>query len=103
MGQRADAQHRWRRSAWRDRPSNPRQQGSGMRSIRFLASVTAIVVSCLVAVPGQALAAQHQNANIYVNWTFPTASRAGFGQNVDQELLIVRKAPSSYWPQLWKW
>jgi Domain of unknown function (DUF3472) len=74
-----------------------------VRRIRILASVTTIVVSCLLGIPQQAFADQHQNANIYVDWRFPRAGSAGFGQNVDQELLVSRRAPSSYWAQLWKW
>ena len=58
----------------------------------------------MAVVPDQAQAAdQHQDANIYVNWQFPTAAKSGFVQNVDQKLLVVKKAKSTYWAQLWDW
>jgi hypothetical protein len=72
---------------------------------RVTAFGTALTIAGLMTVTqlGSAEAAQHQNANIYVNWSFPTAGSGGFGQNVDQEVLVIRKAKSSYWAQLWKW
>jgi hypothetical protein len=74
-----------------------------MKRVAVLSAALAVAGLMTVAQPIPAQAAQHQNANIYVNWSFPTADSSGFGQNVDQEILIIRKAHSSYWAQLWKW
>jgi uncharacterized protein DUF3472 len=48
----------------------------------------------------RAAAAQHQNAYLYVDWDFGSAS--GFW-NVDQALSVSKKASSTYWAQLWSW
>jgi hypothetical protein len=74
-----------------------------MRRVAAFGTTLTIAGLMTVAQLGPAQAAQHQNANIYANWSFPTAGSSGFGQNVDQEILIIRKAKSSYWAQLWKW
>jgi hypothetical protein len=74
-----------------------------MKRLSALATALAVVALTVASLSGQARAAQHQNANLYVDWAFPTADNTGFAQNVDQEILVVRKAASSYWPMLWKW
>ena len=69
----------------------------------MLTLVLSIVGLGIGAFPGHAEAAQHQNANIYINWSFSPADDTGFAQNVDQEILIPRKATSTFWAQVWKW
>jgi Domain of unknown function (DUF3472) len=74
-----------------------------MRQVAMLALVLSIIGLGIGTLPAPARAAQHQNANIYVYWSFPTADGTGFAQNVDQEILIPRKAAATYWAQVWKW
>jgi hypothetical protein len=47
-----------------------------------------------------AAAAQHQNAYLYVDWDFGSAS--GFW-NINQTMRISKKASSTYWAQFWSW
>lgn len=74
-----------------------------MKLISALAATLTAGALTVAALPGPARAAQHQNANLYVSWNFPAAHGEGFTQNVDQELLVDRKAWSSYWAMVWKW
>ncbi len=47
-----------------------------------------------------AIASQHRNAWVYTNWSW---SGDDFGQNLDQELRVTKRARSSYWATNWRW
>jgi hypothetical protein len=74
----------------------------GLMRFRLTASLI-LSFAFTVAWTIDAHAVQHPNANIYVNWRFTPISNPSLGQNLDQEVLPIRKAPYTYWAQLWKW
>jgi len=62
--------------------------------------LTVAVALLVVGSPSVAGAAQQQNANLYAYWNWSPAG--SFGQNLDQELSIGRKASSTYWAMSWR-
>jgi hypothetical protein len=74
---------------------------NGMRISRSIWRAATIVAAILTSWSSSPAAAQqHQDANIYAFWDFHGAS--GFW-NVDQHLLVSRKAAASYWAKYWTW
>jgi len=68
---------------------------------RMFSAMISLIAASLgtVVVADPAVAAQHQNAYIYVNWNW---SGSGYW-NVDQNIVIKRKATATYWAQVWRW
>ena len=66
--------------------------------VRRLVAVATVAAVLTGLSAGPAEAAQHQNANVYVNWNFSGAT--GFW-NTDQRVQVVRKAHHSYWAMVW--
>ena len=62
--------------------------------------LTVAVALLVVGSPSVAGAAQQQNAYMYTYWNWSPAG--SFGQNLDQELSIGRKASSTYWAMTWR-
>lgn len=70
----------------------------GLTSVARALTAAAVGVAAALAPASPASAAQHQNANLGVQWSFGRAT--GFW-NIDQRVQITRKAPSSYWAMQW--
>ncbi len=69
------------------------------RRLRLAAVAVALLVMSFLGM-APVSAAQHQNANLYVNWNFGSAS--GFW-NVDQVMWLGQEAPATFWAMNWVW
>src|SRR5690349_22024790 len=65
---------------------------------RWVAGSTVAATALVAFAAAPAQAAQHQNANIGVQWNFGGAT--GFW-NIDQRVQVTQKAGHSYWAMQW--